>query len=103
MADRLFYTQISDNPINWLEFFREIRASDPDWTQYHIMPGEEMNLSAIAYRIYGNTDLAYVIREVLKLEDAMKKVTAGTAFRVPTTAWLRERILYWKKEADKLT
>ena len=99
---RLHYKQISDNPVNWTDFFRELRTPLPVWGEFSVLPGEELNLSAIAYRIYSNTDLSYVIREALGLDDSMQRVDAGTIFYVPKPAYLRERILIHKAKAEKL-
>ncbi len=99
---RLHYRQISDNPINWTDYFRELRNPLPDWDEFFVLPGEEENLSAPAYRIYSNTVLAYVIREALGLDDSMQRVEAGTVFYVPRTAYLRERILFHKAKAEAL-
>ncbi|MCP4756392.1 MAG: hypothetical protein GY866_36475 [Proteobacteria bacterium] len=99
---RLHYKQISDNPINWTDFFRELRNPLPDWREESVLPGEETNLSGIAYRIYGAPILAYVVREALGLDDTMQRVDAGTVFHVPKPAYLRERILYHKAKAEKL-
>lgn len=99
---RLHYLQISSNPIHWIEFFREIRNPLPEWQEQTVYPGEELNLSGIAYRVYKNTDLAYVIREALGLDDSMTRVEAGTVFRLPTPVWLRERIIYHNKRANML-
>ena len=102
-VNRLHYKQISENPVAWIDLFRELRNPLPDWDEHSVLPGEELNLSAIAYRIYVNTDLAYVIREALGLDDSMQRVDAGTIFYVPRPAYLRERILFYKAKAEALS
>ena len=99
---RLHYLYISSKPIHWVEFFRELRNPQDDWEEFGVFPGEELNLSGIAYRIYGLTYLDYVIREALGLDDPMTRVVAGTLFKVPKVSWLRERIIFFKKKADQI-
>lgn len=103
MTNRLHYLQISGNPLLWIEFFRELRNPLDDWHEDSVQPGEELSLDGIAYRIYTDTDLSYVIREALQVDDTTEKLKAGTTFKVPETAWLRARIIYHKAQAEKLS
>lgn len=78
------------------ELYREIRAASTDWTTYIIEPDETLRPDLAAYRAYGTDECKWVIMIAAKLDDPRDEMTAGTELRLPTHAWLRERIKYYQ-------
>ncbi len=72
--------------------YKALRNPKDDWTQHTVEPNEEYDLYKIAYRIYGTTDVWWVIAVCAGVDDPLEKIPAGTNFTVPPLAWVREKL-----------
>lgn len=81
------------------EFYREIRKgqSDLSWMQYTIQPADILRPELIAYKVYGNAELKWVVMLAAGLDDMRERLNAGTDVRLPTAAWFRQRIKHYSK------
>lgn len=66
-----------------------------DVFQYDILLDEEYRPDLTAYRAYGSTVMRWVISLVADIEDEADPLPVGEVLRLPSPAWVRERIRHY--------
>lgn len=79
------------------ELYREVRKgqSDLSWFKYTIQPADALRPELIAYKVYGNAEMKWLVLIAAGLDDMRSTLSAGTDVRLPTAAWVRQRIKYY--------
>ncbi|MCV6589098.1 MAG: hypothetical protein OIF57_08725 [Marinobacterium sp.] len=74
---------------------------DEHWYAHTVQPGyEELNPDLIAYRVYNSAELKWVVLIAGRLNDYRELLPAGTKLMLPSQEWLRERIRYYRDQAE---
>lgn len=71
-----------------------------DVTEYEICPDEQYRPDLVAFRVYGNADLRWVVSLVADVEDEADPLPVGSVLRLPYAAWLRERIRHYMDSGE---
>lgn len=69
--------------------------SKTDCTDRAVLLDEVYRPDLLAYRVYGNPDLRWLVSLVADVEDEADPLPVGQVLRFPPAAWLRERIRYY--------
>ena len=94
---RLIDLNISQtDPLKLAPFYRELRQPQSDWMEVTVLPLEAKRMDLLAYRVYGDGDLRYVLSVILGLDNQLDAVRPGPVVQVPPEHWLRERIRFWQ-------
>jgi len=96
---RLSPYNITDD-LKRVDIYREIRNGSDSWAEYEIQPDEILRPELLAYRAYGTDELKWVILIAAGLDDMRETLTAGETIKLPTTAWIRERIKYYSGDYE---
>lgn len=67
-----------------------------DVIQHDVLPDEEYRPDLLAYRVYGNPVMRWVVSLVADVEDEAEPLPLGVTLRLPTAAWVRERIRHYE-------
>jgi hypothetical protein len=81
------------------ELYREIRnnQSTLSWYKYTIQPADQLRPELIAYKAYGNAEMKWLVMIAAGLDDMRESLTAGVDIRLPTSAWVRQKIKYYSQ------
>lgn len=99
VLSRLSDLQIEDDVLramlytDVLELVRD--ESQTDVTTYTLLVDEEYRPDLVAHRVYGNPVMRWVISLVADVEDEAEPLPIGTLLRLPSAAWVRERIRHY--------
>lgn len=76
------------------ELYRDIRnnQSNIKWFEYVIQPCDILSPDLIAYKVYGNAELKWLILIASGVDDMREQLLAGTSIRLPSSAWIRQQI-----------
>lgn len=98
LLSRLSPYNIKDN-IRRAELYREIRSGQTNlkWYQYTIQPADILKPELIAYKVYGNAEMKWLVMIAAGLDDMRERLQAGSDIRLPTAAWVRQRIKHYVK------
>lgn len=101
LISRLSPYNITDD-LRRAELYREIRDGQDnlDWPSYEIQPADTLRPELIAYKVYGTAELKWLVMIAASLDDMRELMEAGDTLRLPTTAWIRQRIKYHKALED---
>ena len=72
--------------------FKALRNPKEDWLEHTVEPNEEYDLYKIAYRVYGTTEAWWIIAICARKDNPMERLLAGTTFKIPPLAWVREKL-----------
>ena len=62
------------------------------WTEYIVGPGERLLPELIAVRVWGDASLKWCVMVAAALDDPRAEIEAGTALKLPSRTWIRDRI-----------
>lgn len=84
------------------ELYREIRDAQEEpypkgWTRYQIQPADVLMPELIAYKVWKLDTLKWVVLIAASLDDSRGRLEAGRMLALPTTAWIRDRILHYRR------
>ena len=104
VSDRFSPDQITD-PLMRLRMYREIRQQTPlihrkHWAEHTIAPSEVLAPDLIAYRVYQNKNLKWVVLAAAGLDDYRRTLESGDTLMLPDLEWLRDRIRYYLKQQE---
>lgn len=97
--------------------YKEVRAGNPSWPEYQILPDETLRPELVSLRHYGTDELKWVICIVTGLDDLREEISSGTVtiqpppdqnfqpydisvlpkIKLPPVVWIRERIRYYSE------
>lgn len=79
------------------ELYREIRDQQDltEWSAYEVQPVEALRPELVAYNVYGTREMKWLILIAAKLDDMRDLLQAGEELRLPSPAWVRQRIKYY--------
>lgn len=94
------YSRLSDqnitDPILRGEFYRQVveHLSDPTTktTSIRVFPNEEYRPDLMAFRLYGDADLRWLVCLVCGVTDEADPLPVGDAFAFPPSTWLRQKM-----------
>lgn len=69
--------------------------SKEHWYEHTIQPGEVLMPELIAYRVYGDERLKWVVLITAGLSDYRQAMEAGNTLTLPSQEWLLDRIKYY--------
>jgi hypothetical protein len=83
-----------DDDLRRVALYREIRdgQSNREWLAYEIQPADILRPELIAYKVYGNAELKWLVLIAAGLDDMRERLAAGTLLRLPSPAWIRQKI-----------
>ena len=87
------------NPLARNKLYREIRngqMQNNGWTEYKIRSDERICPELAAYRVYGSKDMKWIIIIAAGLDDIREALREGALIKLPPTAWIRHKILYYQ-------
>lgn len=90
------------DPLIRNELYREIRQGQTlnnEWTEYELKPDERLRPELAGYRVYGNDNMKWIIVIAAGLDDLREPMQEGGTIKLPSAAWIRERILYWQNKS----
>ncbi|CDM92277.1 hypothetical protein [Xenorhabdus bovienii] len=62
---------------------------------YTIKPDEEFRADLVAYRVYKNSVLRWVVRLVAGHESELESLPIGDNLSLPSAAWIRDRVRHY--------
>lgn len=96
---RLSDMQIEDDVIRSM-LYADVLAlvADPgqsDVIAHDVLMDEKYRPDLVAYRVYGNPVMRWAVSLVADVEDEAEPLPVGVVLRLPTAAWVRERIRHY--------
>lgn len=96
---RLSDLQIDDDVIRSM-LYADVLAhcrdeSETDVLTHGVLLDEEYRPDLVAYRVYGNEVMRWAVSLVADVEDEADPLPVGQTLRLPTAAWVRERIRHY--------
>lgn len=96
---RLSDMQIEDDIIRSL-LYADVLAhcrddSEQDVVTHDVMLDEEYRPDLLAFRVYGTDVMRWAVSLVADVEDESDPLPVGVKLRLPSAAWVRERIRHY--------
>lgn len=96
---RLSELQIEDDVIRSM-LYADVLAlvaspSQTDVIQHDVLLDEAYRPDLVAFRVYGNPVMRWVVSLVADVEDEAEPLPVGEVLRLPSAAWVRERIRHY--------
>ncbi|ENC6657591.1 baseplate protein [Aeromonas hydrophila] len=96
---RLSDMQIEDDVIRSL-LYSDVLAhcrteGETDVITHDVLQDEVYRPDLVAYRVYGNPVMRWAVSLVADVEDEAEPLPVGVTLRLPSAAWVRERIRHY--------
>ncbi len=79
---------------------RQVGDYEDDWALYEVQPADALTPEFVAYKVYQDDKLKWVVLIAAHLDDMRERLDVGVILKLPPTYWLRQRIRYYSdKEA----
>lgn len=96
---RLSDMQIEDDVIRSM-LYSDVLAhcreeGEADVLTHDVLLDEVYRPDLVAYRVYGNPVMRWAVSLVADVEDESEPLPVGVALRLPSAAWVRERIRHY--------
>ncbi|MGL5226049.1 MAG: hypothetical protein ACRC8Q_12125 [Aeromonas sp.] len=69
--------------------------SDQDVIVYPLMLDEEYRPDLVSHRVYGTVAMRWAVSLIAGVEDQAEPLPVGTTLRLPSSAWVRERLRHY--------